>query len=253
MKKILLAVCLAAVLAGVVRFHCTTSPQIVVSGIVKGVKVEGGDLVYRVNLFGIFPVAQAILKKETRETYDGKEVFHLSAEATALPAFAAFFKGYVSLDSYLDVSSGNPLCFRQRTMAPGKEEVVKEILYDQKEGIMRVRGMKRQILPDTQDPLSVVYNLRRADFDSVKHLEMNLNTNKKNYILEARVMPLEVRVGKGTVRTVFLRSLIKRRDNNPYHRSDVDILLLRDTGNIPVLIKVFASGMFLSVNLIETR
>lgn len=44
---------------------------------------------------------------------------------------------------------------------------------------MAIAGVKRQMLPNTQGPLSVISNIRRIDFDKDKELEMNININQK--------------------------------------------------------------------------
>jgi hypothetical protein len=46
---------------------------------------------------------------------------------------------------------------------------------------------------------------------------------------------------------------IRRRDKDPYHKSNVTIVLLEGRENIPVFIKVFASGALLTAKLIDVK
>jgi len=80
---------------------------------------------------------------------------------------------------------------------------------------------------------------------------MNINTNQKNYILKGRATPKEMLIKGKAYKTVILEASISRRDKNPYHKSSIKMVLLRGKENTPILIKVFASGVFLSAGLTE--
>ncbi|MDD5155742.1 MAG: DUF3108 domain-containing protein, partial [Candidatus Omnitrophica bacterium] len=142
--------------------------------------------------------------------------------------------------------------FKQRVTMAGRQETVKEVYYDQDNGIMSISGVKRQILPDTQDPLSAIFNLRRMQLDKIKEVEMNINTNQKNYILKGTVSLRQVSVGNKPCNIAVVKATIRRRDkNNPYHQSQLTMVLLPDKENIPVLIRVFASGMLINARLMD--
>lgn len=254
MKKILLILVLAIILLSIFVFYNNNNPKIVISSLLKKGDIRGGDLVYRVNLFGIIPVAKAILKAEQIDEYNGQRVYHLSASANLLEWMAKFFKGYALLDSYIDTETCNPVLFKQKMIIPGKEAIDKKAVYDQKKAIMTIAGVRRQILPNTQDALSAIFNIRYIDFDNVKELEFNINTNQKNYILEATPrVNKDILINNRIYKTVFLKGEIRRRDKNPYHQSRIAMVLLRGKENIPILIKVFASGILINAKLVEIK
>jgi hypothetical protein len=89
------------------------------------------------------------------------------------------------------------------------------------------------------------------DFSKTKSVEFNINTNQKNYILSGKVKEGRLSVSGKLYKIITINSQIKRRDRDPHHKSDVDIVLLKGKQNIPVLIKVFASGALITVKLVE--
>lgn len=252
MKKLLLfTVLLGAVLISVYRINSS------VSGIIlkldkKGI-AEKGDLKYQVNLFNIFPVADAVFYPGKQAEYKGKKVNHLSAKTFTKRFFSRLFDASVALDTYIDPSSGNPLYFKQKISISGKQDSEKEIIYDQKNGAMELAGVRRSILPDTQDFLSAIYNLRRMDFTKVKTFDMNINTNQKNYMFKGEVMGKILKVNRKDYETFVVKGVIKRRDKNPYHKTEINIVFLKGKENIPLFIKVFSSGFLLGIRLSDIQ
>jgi hypothetical protein len=209
---------------------------------------------------GVIPVGEAIFQREKTEEYlpsgkrgKGEFVYHLTATARSLSAFSKFFTGYAVLDSYIDRQQFNPMVFKERLLVTGKEGIDKEVIYDQRHGVMSTANVRRQILPNTQDPLSAIFNIRRMDFDKTKEFEMNLNTNQKNYILKGAARLLDISVNKKIYKTVFLEVQISRRDKNPYHKSRIRMVLLKERENLPVLIDIFAGGVFMNACLIDIK
>ena len=117
--------------------------------------------------------------------FEGKQVYLLTASAQSLKRLRWLISGRARIDSYVDVSTNNPVIFKQKLMVKGKPETDKTIRYEQKEQFMVIGDVKRHIMPNTQDPLSAIYNIRKADLGENGNLEFNINTNQKNYVLEA--------------------------------------------------------------------
>lgn len=252
MRKILFFFFPLIVISAIIA-HNNSNPKIVISGLMKKGQIRPGDLKYRINLFGVIPIGEATFSLEEIADYQGQKVYHLNAAAYPLKYYSNFFKGYAILDSYVDMRSLSPVLFRQKVEAPGKENPYKEVFYDQKKGNMTLGSVVRNIYPNTQDPLSAVFNLRRMDFDKTKTIEMNINTNQKNYILTGDSKQKVLSISDKTYKITFVNSQIKRRDKDSYHKSKVTIVLLKDKENIPVLIKVFASGILINARLISVN
>lgn len=254
MKKILLILIGLIILLSIFVFYNNTNPKIAISYLLKKGKIQSGDLLYRVSLYGIIPGGNAILAAEDIEEYEGRKVYHLNLNANPLKIYSGLFRGYAVLDSYVDIQTRNPILFKQKMVISEKEVRNKEVLYDEKNRIMTLEGVKRQILPNTREPLSVIFNIRHMNLDNIKDLEMNINTNQKNYILKGTISHKEILIGRKIYKTAILEAKISRRDKNPYHQTNITVILLKNNEeNIPVLIKVFASGFLINAKLIKIK
>ncbi len=253
MRKLLFTIIAVVILSSIFLFYYNNSPKIIVSSLAGKTNVQAKELIYRVNLFGVLPVADAILKVERLEEYNGQKVYHLSATADSLRWYTKMYNAYAILDSYADINTHDPILFRQKAVIANEKVINKEVYYDQKNGIMTLNNIRRQIPPHTQDPLSLLFNIMHMDFDRVEGLEMNINTNQKNYVIKGLKRSRDMSIDKKAYKLVFLNADIERREKSPYHQSKISIVFCCDKENIPILIKVFASGAFLSAKLIEVR
>lgn len=251
MKKISLAVLAVIILLSAFIFYNNNSPRLIISSLSRKSNIKSGELVYRVNLFGAIPAGDAILKVERLEEYNGQKVYHLSATANSLRCWAKVFAADAVLDSYIDTQTYNPILFKQKAIFSNGKNINKEVLYDQKSGIMTTNKEKRSILPNTQDPLSLIFNIKHMDLDKIKEFETNINTNQKNYLFKGTAQSKDISINNKIYKIVFLQANISRRDKNPYHKSSISMVLLRERDNIPILINVFASGMLINAKLID--
>jgi len=252
MKKILF-ILLIIILSLVFIMYNNSNPRSIIANLAKKGDIHSGDLRYRVYFFGVLPFGDAVLGMQKLEDYKGEKVYHLRGEAQSLKFISKFFSSRAVIDSYVDEQKLCPILFKQKLAISGKPDAEKEVFYDQESGIMTLAGVKRQILPKTQDPLSAVFNIKRLDFDNVKDIEMNLNTNQKNYILTGNAERKNIWLNKKIYKITLLKVDIRRRDKNPYHKSSIDMVLLKADENIPILIKIFASGFLMNAKLIEIK
>jgi len=253
MKKIFFIFFILLIASCVLIYNVNNNPARIISRISKKENTRYNRLKYRIYLLGILPVAEAEICEQGIEEYTGKRVYHFSAEAHSLKALGLFFKGSAFLDSYIDPEGLSPVLFKQRITILGRNDINKEVIYDQAEGVMSINGLRRQIFPNTQDPLSAIFNLRRIDFDKIKNLEIGLNTNQKNYILRGKFEGKNVQVNKKAHKVILVAANIQRRDNNPYHKSSISMVLWQEKENAPILIKVFASGILINARLIDAE
>lgn len=252
MKKILFFLAAVLIISFVVSYsNCT--PRAIISNLLKQGEIRDGDLQYRFYLFGAIPVANATLRKPVIEEFNGKKVYYINAVAENTKLTIPFLSGAAFLESYVDVQSLSPVFFKQLLAVKGKPDALREVYYDQKEGVMTILGVKRAVQPDTQDPLSAVFNMRRLDLGKIKDIEMSINNNQKNYILNGTVNQESLSVNRKIYALATATAEIKRRDKNPYHRSNLTIVFLKDNGNIPIQIKVFASGILIKAKLVRIK
>ncbi|MFC1804523.1 DUF3108 domain-containing protein [Candidatus Omnitrophota bacterium] len=249
MKKISIIVLLSAVTIITLSYYKHSEYKSVAYSLAIQPKLQSGDLKYRIYLFGIFPVGEAVFSDQGIKELNGVRVRHLTASASSSTIFSSFFSAQALLDSFLDLQDENPLLFRQRLSVTGKEDSLKEITYDQKQQVMTLEGVRREILPGTQDPLSAMFRLRGMDFDKSNKIKMNINTNQKNYLLEGTAEERTLSLVGERCKLITAKAQIRRRDKNPYHKSMVSFVLFKGGENVPVLIKVFASGVMITAKL----
>ena len=249
MKNTLLVLLTVVIISGFI-IHGNNDSATIIAHLAKKEKGGSGDLVYKIYFMGIIPLGEATIKKEKAETYNGRNVYHLNATAQSAKYFSKIFSAAAELDSYINTQNFNPIFFKQRTVISNKAETKKEVIYDQENNIMTIGSTQRQIFPDTQDPLSAIYNLRRIDFGKTKEFKISLNTNQKNYLLEGKAEAKTEKINNRIFHLILTQAQIRRHDGNPYHKSRVSIVLLKEEGNIPILIKISASGALINAKLI---
>jgi len=251
LKKIILCIFLVLLMAIVWQIY-QNRPQVIIKSLAKNTKLnkDNPELLYCVKFFGILPVGEAILYPVKEDTYQGKEIYYLEAEAYPYAYLARLFKFKAKIQSYIERKNRLPIFFNQEIEA-GEKSDRKEVFYDQERQIMTLRKEERTILPSTYEPLSAILNLRKMDFDTQKEFDLNINTNQKNYAMQGTVLSKR-QVPQGNF--WIIRSQIQRRDkNNPYHRSKVSLYLLDNPARTPFLIEVFASGAYIVAKLIDVR
>ena len=214
-------------------------------------KLESQDkqLICKVYFLGIFPVGRAVIRDEGLVKFEGGNFYHLNAQAGVESLIAKIYPFSANIDSYLDPGTFLPVVFRQDIQAKD-EGLKKEVKYDQTNNVMEIGGEKRIILPETYEPLSVLYKLRRIDFSKISSFDLSINTNQKNYAFTGDITKENIKTKSGSAGIYRLKGKIFRRDKNPYHQSKIEIVLLDNAVKTPIFIKVFASGALITVRLI---
>lgn len=253
LKKILFILTGVIILSAVIVYHHNTEPGAIISRLALKDNSEFHILRYRINLFGVIPVGVAEFLAIQPDEFKGNKAYHLIANATSLDYIAGIFKGKVSLDSYVDREKFTPFVFRQKIEIANKPEISKEIIYDQKNTVMQVNGVRRKILPNTYDSLSAIFLFMKMDLALTKNFDISINNNKKNYILEGTTFAQAKSVNKSIYRLVTASGQLRRRDKNPYHKTTLKIVFLQGKNNIPISINVFASGVLLNACLIDRK
>ncbi|MCG8431984.1 MAG: DUF3108 domain-containing protein [Candidatus Omnitrophica bacterium] len=254
MKRFLVLILLVAIIASVINYRRNTDVRRAVSRF-SSRELESADaLRYRLYVFGILGVGEAVFYRAEKKEFRGGPVYHLRAVAQSAPELEWFYVASMAIDSFVDTASGTPLVYREKLRVKGKIEDEKEVVYDQANHTMTIGEETRQILPDTHDPLSAIFSLRKMDIPAEpQEIELSINTNQKNYVLQGTVTARDELINRKARPVTLVKASIRRRDKNPYHKSRIQMVLTGGRENIPVLIKVFAGGFFVSARLIEVQ
>jgi hypothetical protein len=119
---------------------------------------------------------------------------------------------------------------------------------------MESNKLKRQILPGTLDPFSVMYYLGRQTFEPGKEFDLNINTNQKNYRFFLKVLERKAQVINGkTIGIWLVKGDIRRRDKSPRHTTSLTMWLLDNGEKTPLFVRVSASGLPITARLVEVK
>lgn len=213
---------------------------------------EPKKAVFEVDFLGLFPLGKAELVNRGIEAYQDKQVYHLSARVRSLEIISRFFDAQAYVDSYFDKDKLHSLKFSQVLIIPDKPKDEKEVLFDQKNNIMELKGVRRQILPDTQDPLSAFFYLQRQPLELGKEFDININTNQKNYRLYAKVIKKEEYFVQGKkIGAWVFQGAIRRRDDSPFHSSTISLWLLDNPSRSPILIKAMTNIGLITARIVN--
>lgn len=216
----------------------------------KNKNLDSKTLVLKIKFFGLIPAAEAKIKDLGREKLDRKEVFHFGATAETMPYFAKIFRAQIQADSYVDTVKLCPLKFVQLVQTPGDYDYNREIIYDQKQKVMRIGDVQREIFEDTRDPISAVFYIRNQEFKIGKEITTHINTNQKNYILTAKVLDYKESTTNGEKTGYWLMTAeVKRADKNPRHKTSVTIWFFDNKTKTPFLIKIMTAGGLVTASL----
>jgi hypothetical protein len=250
MKKIIIAILVILAVTLSISAH-QNNPQTILKKIdITRLENQSKQLMFKVYFLGIFPLGKAVIEDNGLVRFEGKDLYLLSARASASGFISRLYPFSARLDSYLEPKTLLPIIFQQKLKTKDKE-TAKEARYDQANNIMEIAGQKRNILPQTREPLSALYELRRLDLDTVSNFELNINTNQKNYAFTGSIASVDIQTKNGPANIYRLKGRIFRRDKNPYHQSQVEFVLLGNQHKTPLFIKVFASGALITARLID--
>ncbi|MDP8265643.1 MAG: DUF3108 domain-containing protein [Candidatus Aceula meridiana] len=252
MKKVLLAVlAILMCLVGYEIFH--NRPQPVLNNMYsKGLlsSEEGTTLKYTGYFMGVIPMVDVAIIQEDGVFYDNKPAIKMDFIVTPLSPIFDFFKGRVTMTSMIDAKEKHALKFTEHVYVPGSIDEKKEVFYDQVRHTMKIAdGEERETLPHTQDSLSMMYFLRHKDFEEGQELDLNVNTNQKNYRFLTKVNKKEIySIGDTKISVLSTTTEIRRRDKSRRNVTKMS-LWLTEGNKVPFLIKVFTSGLLIVFRL----
>lgn len=248
-KKLILALLLLGLLLiSLSLYH--NRPESIIKKI--SVVSDGFDkIVFRVYYLGFLPVGETIVENKGIEKLDNLPVYHLRAYTKPNAFFNALYKADVILDSYIDKKTLLPLKFVQTLELQGKPKEERILRYDHTNKIMYKDGEGRIILPNTYEPLSLLFLFLKKNFISTgKTIDLNINTNQKNYQFLAQARQSKSYMVKGNNFNVCqIEGKVQRRNNTLRHSSTFTIFLLDKPLKVPILIKIFTNIGPISIRL----
>lgn len=151
----------------------------------------GEKFTYKAEWLGL-DVGVATLSVKGIEELNGRKVYHILATADTTPLLSKIYKVKDIMSTYIDVKEFYPVRFEKRQREGGyKSDEYTD--FDQEKGKAYYfsnlnKGKKEFYIPKkVQDPLSCIYYFRLQDVDVGKSIFRDVNTDEKNYLLEAKI------------------------------------------------------------------
>jgi len=201
----------------------------------------GEELKLRARYLGFIPAGLITMQVE-EVNYQGKEAYHLVAEAEASPLFSFFCKFQSVFESYLDARTLSSLRFQEHTRS-GRNVDERLTVYDQESGIAETSeagkpgSRKVKTAKNAQDFLSLLYSLRARELKVGEDFLINLNDRKNNYKVEVKILRTEeVKVPAGRF-PAYVAEVKARRVGRDEPGTTWSLWLSEDTRKLPLLIK----------------
>lgn len=253
MKRILALILMVSIIASVVSYRKNNDVRSLLAHFSQDDLDSAQVLSYRILLFGCIPVGSAVLYMAQPAEYKGKPVYHVYLEADSASELSWLYVASIRADSYVNRQTYLPEAFTQKIFVKGKQSTERGVVYAQDEQTMSVEGETRTIAGNTHDPLSAILRISRMDYDQLKDLELNINTNQKDYRLTGTAERADALVNRMARGMITVSADVKRRSDNPYHQSHIEIIMASGKKNIPVLIRSFASGFLVTSRLTSAQ
>ena len=230
------------------------SPTSILKGIIKKGSLEGDSVKFAAKFLGVVTAGEAIIENTGLERFKGKSAYHLVVRGQSANWIAPFFKAEAVCDSYTDKNKLHALQFKMHVVLSGHPTEDKIVSYDQKNLIMDTGEEQRQILPNTHDPLSLMFYLRNQEFSLGKEFDLNINTNQKNYQFKTKVIDKKTyQIGDKKIDVWIVKADVNRRGKSKRNKSSVTMWLLDNDSKTPILFKVMTPICPIVIRLIEVK
>lgn len=250
-KTGLLVLLVAAIMFSVIEI-IKDNPALILRQIAKNGSLKGDSLKFKAKILGVITAGEATIKNEGIQLFQEKLVYHLAAEGKSAGWFSPFFKAEARCDSYTDKKKLHTLQFKIHTVLSDHPTEDKIISYDQDNLIMDAGEERRQILPNTHDPLSLMFYLQNQEFSPAKEYDLNINTNQKNYQFKATVIEKKTySVDDEDIGVWIVKAEVKRRGKSKRNKSSVTMWLLDNESKTPILFKVMTPIGPIVIRLVE--
>lgn len=152
----------------------------------------GEKFTYKAEWLGV-DVGIATLSVRGIVERNGRKVYHILATAETTPIISKLYKVKDKISTYLDVEGLYPVRFEKQQREGGYrsdeytdfDQVKARAFY-----FSRLNRSKKEydIPRKVQDPLSCMYYFRLQDVSVGKSIFADVNTDEKNYLLEAKIL-----------------------------------------------------------------
>lgn len=216
-------------------------PEAVLKNIVIGDNSD--NFLFELSYAGFIPLGEGMFENKGLERLKGKSVYHLKAIAKPTNFLNSLYKTIeAESQSFVDKNRLCTLKYIEKIYIAGEPKEEKTILYNQEKNIMEKDGEKRVILPNTHDPLSLLFYLIHQDLKVGEAIDLNINTNQKNYRFFGEITEKNiVKIKDKTFDVYAFKGKVQRRSETLRNSSEFSIWFIDSPCKAPFLIKVFTN------------
>jgi hypothetical protein len=241
MKIILIGVILCVIMLFLAGAHRNS-----LSAVMRAITVGSGaqSMKLSIEYAGFIPVGAAQFE----------DIGTLKATVRTNDFIDRFFKLRAQVIAQVDRESLLPLQYEYSYTANGSLKDEKKVLYDQVNHRMQTLKENRVIQPQTRDPLSLMLYLKHENLAVGQTIDLNINTNQKNYRFLAHVLKKDT-ITKGTTdfEIYMIKGSVKRSDKTTGHATDFTLWYMDKPVKSPVLIKAFTGAGVVVARAIEVQ
>ncbi|MBP7087904.1 MAG: DUF3108 domain-containing protein [Candidatus Omnitrophica bacterium] len=234
-------------LAGLYISH----PKTILKNLIIGKTAD--KIIFKVSYAGFMPLGAGVVENNGIEDFGKEEAYHVKAIAWS-NSLINFLGNKIEAEvhSFIDTDKFYTLKFMEKVSVGGETKEEKSIIYDQIKHIMKKDGEEREILAETHDPLSLLFYLMRQDLTLGKTIDLNINTNQKNYRFYGKIVEEKtITVGNNIFKAYILKGKVQRRNNSLRHSSEFTVWFIDKPQKVPFLIKIFTNIGPITVRLAE--
>ena len=213
---------------------------------------------YRIYWMGI-PVGHAELRTNMEEDGEGNEILHFSSVGKTTGLFSVLHYIDDQIDSYFDPVSLRPISYRVQQWKGDHWNNKRVDFYHSEGKAVYVRNredpVEFDLVPGAQDPLSLLFYIRRQEIEVGRSLKVQSFIRRKNAAITVSVLnEVAIQTKFGTLKTYHLspssgnKSIFKKTGH-------IDVWLTADKRKVPVRIesKVAIGVMTAVLVKIDTR
>ena len=194
----------------------------------------GRSFTFEILCMNIFSPGSAELTVKGFESFDKQHTFLLEAKLQPNSFLTNMYNANMELTSVVFKGSKHPLRYEETSTTPEKVKT-KVIIFDRIQNIAEREGIKYKIENDTQDPLSVFFNLLDTDYKIGEPVVLNLLSKEEIY--EFKVVPV---VLKDNI--YKLEGEVYRQDRSSTHGAKFVMWIKDGAVRIPLLIRVVSAA-----------
>ncbi|MDP8259604.1 MAG: DUF3108 domain-containing protein [Candidatus Gygaella obscura] len=249
LKKFILLIIIISLVSFAIEL-ILSSPSLIVKNVLSDKNIQSGQLFQKGRKFSFkfsysyfLPIGVSDFQVESLEKSEGGDIYKLFATAKTNKVLTSIYEAKAKLISFLDKNKMHSLHYEE--IITTKEEIKsKRIDFDQFKHVASREDKQYKILPDTQDPVSMIFVLLSRKLKIGDEYSDNIFTKECNYEFKSKVVDKKDNI-------FHLKIKVGRQDKSSSHGGDFDLYVFDKGYNIPLSIRGWTQAGMITLRLID--